>query len=348
MPPSVESVGGRRRGRRTVTIARIAEQAGVSVPTVSKVINGRTDVARATRERVEAIIREHGYRRPERVAPQSRLLELIFHELDSAWAMELIRGVERVAAENNLAVVLTELGGARTPGRAWLEAVLERRPAGVISVFSELSRSQQVQLQTRGIPFVVVDPTGEPLSDTPSVGATNWSGGAAAGRHLLELGHRRIAMIGGPPRALCSRARVDGCRAAMEAAGSAVDRRLVRDGDFHVAAGLEQGRALLRLRPRPTAVFAANDLQAFGVYEAARELRLRIPEELSVIGFDDLPVASWVGPPLTTVRQPLVDMAMCAARLVLARGAGEVTGAPTRIELATPLVVRQSTGPAPG
>jgi LacI family transcriptional regulator len=344
MPATTEPTRGRPRGRRSITIARIAEQAGVSVPTVSKVINGRSDVARATRERVEAIIREHGYQRPDKLSSPSRLVELIFHELESAWAMEIIRGVEQVAGENDLAVVLSELQGRRTPGRGWIEGALGRRPTGVISVFSELSDSQQVQLQTRGIPFVVVDPTGEPLHDTPSVGATNWSGGVAATRHLIELGHRRIGLIGGPERILCSRARMDGYRASMDAAGIAIDPALIRYGDFHVAAGLEQGRALLARPDPPTAIFALNDLQAFGVYEAAREARLRIPDDLSVVGFDDLPVAAWVGPPLTTIRQPLVEMAVAATRLVLALARREEPET-TRIEMATSLVVRQSTAP---
>ncbi|HKS99174.1 MAG TPA: LacI family DNA-binding transcriptional regulator [Rugosimonospora sp.] len=349
MTSTAEPTRGRPRGRRSVTIARIAEQAGVSVPTVSKVINGRSDVARATRERVEALIREHGYRRPEQAASPARLLELVFHELESPWAVEIIRGVERVARENDLALVLSELDGQLTPGRGWIEGVLGRRPLGVISVFSELTDSQQIQLQTRGIPFVVVDPTGEPLHQTPSIGATNWSGGVAATRHLLELGHRRIALLGGPEKILCSRARHDGYHAAMDAAGVPVDPRLVRHGDFHVAEGLQQGRALLALPDRPTAVFAANDLQAFGLYEAAREARVRIPDELSVVGFDDLPVAAWVGPPLTTIRQPLVEMAGTATKLVLALARHEQPpGHTTRLELATSLVVRQSTAPPGG
>jgi LacI family transcriptional regulator, xylobiose transport system transcriptional regulator len=342
MPTTAEPLRGRPRGRRAVTIARIAEQAGVSVPTVSKVINGRSDVAQETRERVEAIIREHGYQRPDKKTGPSRLLELVFHELESAWAVEIIRGVEQVAREHDLAVVLSELEGRRTPGRGWIEGVLGRRPAGVISVLSELSDSQQVQLQTRGIPFVVVDPTGEPLHDTPSVGATNWSGGVAATRHLIDLGHRRIAVISGPDKVLCSRARLDGYRAAMDAAGIPIDPQLVRRGDFHVAEGLREGRALLSLPDPPTAIFAANDLQAFGVYEAAREARLRLPEDLSVVGFDDLPVAAWVGPPLTTIRQPLVEMAVAATRMVLALARREAH-TQTRVELATNLVVRQST-----
>src|SRR6185312_9537173 len=154
---------GRARGDAGVTTAAaIARLAGVSVPTVSRVLNGKAGVALATRERVEAVIREHGYRRPETEAPAA-IVELVFHALESLWALEIIRGVERVARANELAVVLTEMEGRLTPGRAWTEQVLARRPAGVIAVFSELTVAQQSKLASRGIPLVVLDPTGEPL-----------------------------------------------------------------------------------------------------------------------------------------------------------------------------------------
>jgi DNA-binding LacI/PurR family transcriptional regulator len=334
----------RSRTGRTSTIAVIAAQAGVSAPTVSKVINGRSDVSLATRQRVEAVIREHGYERSNRSVRSAPLIEVIFHELESDWALEIIKGVEQVARENDLAVVLSEMQGRRTPGRRWIDGVLERRPIGVIAVMADLSEGQRALLESQNIPLVVVDPTGEPLHDTPSIGASNWSGGLAATRHLLGLGHRRIGVIGGPESVLCSRARMDGYRAAMDEAGIAVDPDLVRSGNFHVQEGIAEGRALLRLPAPPTAIFAGNDLMALGVYQAARELRLHIPEDLSVVGFDDLPVAAWVGPPLTTVRQPLVQMAMAGARLALRLARGEQPSQ-TRVELATELVIRESTAP---
>jgi DNA-binding LacI/PurR family transcriptional regulator len=334
-----------RNGRTAQpTIAFIAAEAGVSVPTVSKVINGRSDVSAETRRRVEAIIRAQGYQRSASSRPRAPLLEVIFHELESEWALEIVRGVERVAGRHHLAVVLSEIQGRRTPGRGWIEGALARRPTGVIAVFSDLSEPMRAQLATRGIPFVVVDPTGEPLHDTPSVGATNWNGGLTATRHLLALGHRRIGVIGGPERILCSRARIDGYRSAMAEAGVPVDPQLISYGKFHVHEGVQRGRELLQLPDRPTAIFSGNDLQALGVYQAARELHLRIPEDLSVVGFDDLPVAQWVGPPLTTVRQPLMDMATAAAEMVVAMAAG-AEPTQTRVELSTELVVRESTAP---
>jgi LacI family xylobiose transport system transcriptional regulator len=327
------------------TLADIARAAGVSAPTVSKVLNGRADVAPATRERVEELLRAYGYRR--RGVQAAPLLDLVFHELESAWAMEVIRGAEQVAHEEGLSLVLSQSSGRLTPGQSWLDGVLARRPTGVLLVLSKLDPGQREQLATRDIPFAVIDPAGELESEVPAVGATNWQGGLAATRHLIELGHRRIGVVAGPESMLCSRARVDGYRAALETAGLPFDSGLIRAGDFHHEAGYACGLELLRRADRPTAIFAGNDLQALGLYEAARELGLRIPQDLSVVGFDDLPVARWVGPPLTTVRQPLGEMAAAAARIVLDLGRGKRPAA-VRIELATELIVRASTAPPRG
>ncbi|MDA8371201.1 MAG: LacI family DNA-binding transcriptional regulator [Nocardiopsaceae bacterium] len=326
-----------------MTISKIAKAAGVSVPTVSKVLNGRADVAPETRSRIEELIHRHGYRR--RRGPgggRSSTIDLVFHELNSAWAIEVIRGVERVARAEGLNVVLAESGGEQTPENAWVESVLARQSLAAILVLSDLAPEQRTRLTARGIPFVVVDPTGNSGDDVPSIGSANWNGGLAATRHLIDLGHRRIAVIGGPRNVLCSRARIDGYRSALEAAGLPVDPELIRWGDFHVEGGCDNGRDLLLLDDPPTAIFAGSDLQAMGLYEAARELGVRIPEDLSVVGYDDLPVARWVGPPLTTVRQPLTEMAEEATRLALALSRGE-RPANLRLDLATNLVVRQST-----
>ncbi|KJS57026.1 LacI family transcriptional regulator [Streptomyces rubellomurinus subsp. indigoferus] len=327
---------------RAATLAEIAQEAGVSAPTVSKVLNGRADVAPATRERVEELLHRYGYRRRRGNRQTSPLLELVFHELESAWAVEVIRGVENAVRDEGLSIVLSESAERHGPGQSWVDGVLARRPTGVVLVLSDLDRSLREQLARRDIPFVVLDPAGDPGQEVPAVGTTNWDGGLAATRHLLDLGHRRIGLLGGPARMMCSRARADGYRAALDMAGIPYDPRLVREGDFHHESGRLLGLELLRLPERPTAVFAGNDLQALGLYEAARELGLRIPEDLSVVGFDDLPLARWVGPPLTTVRQPLTEMAETATRLVidLARGVRPGT---LRVDLATSLVVRSST-----
>ena len=336
---------GAKRGRPRrdgLTVGGIARLAGVSAPTVSRVLNGKAGVAVDTRARVEEIIRQHGYRRPE--ADPAAILELVFHELESLWALEIIRGVEQVARDNALAVVLTEMRGRLTPGKAWTEQVLERRPTGVIAVLSELTSAQQEQFASRGIPLVVLDPTGEPLHETPSIGATNWTGGLIAARHLVDLGHRRIALITGPARYPFCRARLDGYRAALDQAG--LEPQVV-ESTLDVPGGQRAAASLLSSPTRPTAICTANDTQALGVYEAARLAGLRIPADLSVVGFDDLSFTRWSGPPMTTVRQPLVQMGSTAANLVLALADG-IEPETNRVELATSLIVRQSTAPPTG
>jgi DNA-binding LacI/PurR family transcriptional regulator len=329
----------------SITIAQIAARAGVSMPTVSKVLNGRSDVAAATRERVEAVIREYGYRRANAPAT-ARLVEVTFHEFEGPFAIEIIQGVERVAREHRLGVIVSELEGRLATDHTWLADILERRPIGIIAVFSQVHSTQLDQLAARGIPIVLVDPTGEPAHDTPSVGATNWSGGLTATRHLLGLGHRRIGIISGPETIPCSRARLDGYRAALEGAGIGIDPTLIRHGDFRIEGGREHAAALLRGEHRPTAIFAGNDVQALGVYQAAREAGLRVPEDVSVVGFDDLSLAAWADPPLTTVRQPLTEMAVAAMRMLLQLHQGQELST-TRFELATSLIERGSTAPAP-
>jgi DNA-binding LacI/PurR family transcriptional regulator len=340
----VATKSGSEPPRDQPTIADIARLAGVSAPTVSKVVNGRSDIAAETRAHVQKVLHEYGYRQKRKATKRSALIELVFHELAGIYPIEIINGVERVADEHHLAVVVSESQGKQTPRREWIEGVLSRRPMGVIPVFSDLSAEQRTQLSHGDIPFVVVDPTGVPGDGVLSVGSTDWLGGLSGARHLLELGHRRIGMVTGPGWALCSRARLDGYRAALDAAGVPIDRALIRDGEFEIAGGLNQTAALLQLPDPPTAIFALNDGMAIGVYHAAHQAGLRIPEDLSVVGYDDYLLDQWLVPPLTTVRQPLKDMGAAAARMVLDLAAG-VEPRSKRHELATELVVRSSTAP---
>jgi LacI family transcriptional regulator len=192
------------------------------------------------------------------------------------------------------------------------------------------------------VPAVVVDPAGVPDLDVPTIGASNWAGGLSATEHLTGLGHRRIAHIAGRPGLWCSRARLDGYRAGVESVGVEVDPSLIVQGDFNYTSGFTAGTRLLDLADPPTAVFAASDEMALGVYEAVRRNGLRVPEDLSIVGFDDLPQARWGSPPLTTVRQPLGEMGMAAVRTVLRLLNGEKLES-SKVELATEVVVREST-----
>ncbi|MEV2253968.1 LacI family DNA-binding transcriptional regulator [Streptomyces sp. NPDC050147] len=331
------------RSRSKVTITEIARQAGVSVPTVSRVVNGRSDVSEETRARIEDLLREHGYeRRPSAPGSRAALVDLVFNDLDSPWAVEIIRGVEEVAHAAGAGTVVSAIHGAFGSARQWMKNLRARASDGVILVTSVLEPTLHDELRRLGVPLVVIDPAGSPALDAPTVGATNWAGGMAATEHLLSLGHRRIGFIAGPPRLLCSRARLDGYRAALEGADVPVDDALIVPGDFYHASGFAGAGTLLGLAEPPTALFAASDQMALGAIEALRRRGLRVPEDLSVVGFDDLPEVSWSAPPLTTVRQPLSDMGKLAARTVLRLALGEEPASP-RVELATELVVRAST-----
>jgi LacI family xylobiose transport system transcriptional regulator len=330
-------------GEDRVTLARVAAEAGVALSTVSKVLNGRGDVSASTRTRVEALLEAHGYRRRAPAPPEAPLIELVFHELESAWSMELIRGVEDVASEIGASVVLTKSGTRHAPAAGWVDAMLRRRPLGVVLVFSALPEEYRRKLRSRAIPFVIVDPAGDPAPGVPAVGSANWSGGVAATQHLLDHGHRRIAIITGPPDMMCSVARLAGYRSALQLAGVEPDPGLIRFGDFHVEGGHKHAADLLDSSRRPTAIFAGSDLQALGVLEAARMRGLRVPADLSVVGYDDIPVARWSSPALTTVHQPLLRMGQEAARLVLRLREGDVSA--NRLDLGVHLVVRDSTAP---
>lgn len=332
---------------RKVTIAAIAREAGVSVPTVSRVINGRSDVAPDTRQRVEELLSRHDYRRRSSRAPvQASLIDLVFNDLDSPWAVEIIRGVEEVAHSSGIGTVVSAIHRRSTSARQWMQNLRARASDGVILVLSDLAPPLHAELRRLNVPVVVVDPAGVPSLDVPTVGAANWTGGLRATEYLISLGHRRIGFIAGPQRVLCSRARLDGHRAALEAAGIPILEELMREGDFYHESGFQGGASLLGLDNPPTAIFASSDQMALGVYEAVRRRGLRVPDDVSVVGFDDLPEVRWSSPPLTTVRQPLAEMGLLAARTILRLAQGEKIESP-RLELATELVIRDSTAPHP-
>jgi LacI family xylobiose transport system transcriptional regulator len=325
-------------------MAAIAEQAAVSMSTVSKVLNGRRGVSGETRERVEQLLHQHGYLRPGDAGRSGGLIELVVEQaMSSMWALEIVRGVEAAAHRHNLSIVLTQTQARHDPGAGWIDGVARRRPVAVILVLTDLSPEHKRRLKTRSIPFVLIDPAGSPDPDTPSVGATNWAGGVTATEYLIGLGHRDIGMITGPADMMCTHARLSGFRHAMESAGlTPRDGRIV-PGDFTRDSGLAAAMRLLGGPDRPTAIFASNDMEALGVYEAARRLGLSIPGDVSVVGFDDISLSGWIAPALTTVRQPLANMATEAVEIVLRNGGPALTDA--RRELATTLVVRESTAP---
>lgn len=325
---------------KRVTLATIAAETGVSVTTISKVLNGRGDVAAATRARVEAQLQRRGYAR--RGETRSDFLEIVLHQLDTNWSLEVIEGVREIAAAAGLTVSLSVNGNRHAPAAEWLTDVLRRRPAAVVLVFAGLPPAGRRKLRARGIPFVILDPSGDPAPGVPAIGSANWHGGVLATRHLIDLGHRAIAAIAGPDDVMAAQARIDGFRSAMRSADLAVPAERIRHGDFRQRSGERHAEALLEQDAPPTAIVAGSDLQALGVLRAAKRRGLDVPRDLSVVGYDDIPLAQLTTPPLTTIHQPLRAMAEEAARLVLKLRDGVAVEA-TRLDLATSLVVREST-----
>ncbi len=329
------------------TIAEIAAKAGVSIPTVSRVLNNRPDVAPATRERVEQVIKESGFihSRVKNVLKESSgIIDMLVPDLTNLYSVEIVRGVEEVLERTELRLALSLTHNSPEFEQRWLARVIDGATDGAILVLAQGQSQRLDMLQRNRIPFVVVDHRGELGADVPSVGATNWLGGRQATEHLLSLGHRRIAIISGDAALRCSRDRIAGYRAALEDAGIPIEPELIRPGLFIQQTGYEQTCALLDLPEPPTAIFAGSDTQAMGVYSALHARDLSIPDSMSVVGFDDVPLASIITPALTTVRQPLVEMGRVATTMLLRLIAEEPLDS-MRVELATNLVVRESSVP---
>ena len=247
-------------------------------------------------------------------------------------------------------VVATSLSGNHTHeplSAAWLHGIAQKGHSGVIVVTTEVSAEAIEAAAADGIGLVTVDPVSARDGDDDglvTVSATNWTGGYQATRHLLDLGHRRIGFAGGHPDSTPARHRLHGYRGALSAAGVAEEPRLIRQVGFTHTDGRLMAEQLLDLDVPPTAIVAGCDASALGVLAAARDRHLRVPEDLSVVGFDDTYMAESAAPPLTTVRQPLREMGRLAVRTVLALAQGERPDT-HHFELATTLIVRESTAP---
>ena len=328
-------------GRRRATLSDVAREAGVSVPTVSKVVKGRTDVSAETRTRILTLLREHGYvPRGGSDGRPSTTIELSFDGLENANNLETMRGVLETAERAGVHVVV-RITPKNGDGDSWAGRMLDAHHSGMILVTSRLSRQQQQDFANAGIPIIVIDPVNTPADDLPSVGVNNFTGGYLATKHLIDLGHSKIAMVQGVDSE-CAGARLGGYHSALRDAGIAARPEYLQPGAFRFEDGKDAGARLLELQDPPTAIFAANDLEALGVLDAAHTRGIRVPEELSVVGFDDSLQAISASPHLTTVRQPFAEIGATAAQLLLQIIEGEPL-ASRRLELATQVVIRDST-----
>lgn len=333
------------------TLSLVAAAAGTSVPTVSKVLRGGTDVSAETRAKVMEAVQAVGYSRkgatkaelvPDERAPAS-VIDLVVTHFEGSWANLVLSGVGREAADAGLDVVVT----LADPDRDWVSRVLRRRSVGTVVALIDPTERQFATLSASGIPMVLVESMGAPPAGAASIGVANWDGGRLAAEHLLSLGHRRLGVVAGHARHIYSRARVDGFRAAADTAAGPHAEVSVGYGGWEQAKSAATTHALLDKNPGLTAIFACSDPMALGVYDALAARGLRIPEDISVIGFDDLPEAHWISPTLTTIRQPTMELGAAAVRLLLEQAGLEPRRTLTpRMELATELVARASTGPA--
>jgi DNA-binding LacI/PurR family transcriptional regulator len=327
-------------------IADVAAVAGVSIPTVSKVLNGRTHVAEATRAKVQKAAAQLAYTKRPSASDQPGLLQIVVSNMDSQWILEALDSTEIAAARLGYSVIYCR--AENTSVGAWrkLREPSVNRLAGVILLAPRRGSKMVDTLRMLGIPTIAIDPESTHDLNIPSVAPASFTGALAAVGHLLELGHRRIAIITGNAHPSGhGRARYAAYAAALHEAGISVDPQLVRDGIFAAESGRQEAKKLLELPEPPTAIFAASDTIAMGILNAAAERGISVPDQLSIVGFDDIAQSANTSPPLTTIRQPLAQLTAMAVGILADQQEGSVTATPTALEIATELVIRESTAP---
>jgi LacI family transcriptional regulator len=334
------------RGR--ATIRDIADLAGVSIATVSRVLNDRPDVSPETRETVLQVVREHGFstNRGARGLSSGRtgMIGLTLPLVADAYFGPILSGAAEALYERDLRIVLAATLHEHDREVSLVERLMRGTTDGAILMLPEESEAELVSLQQQGFPFVVVDPREPPPEGIPCVAAMHAAGAKQATEHLLGLGHRRIGAIAGSPGWYATEERLAGFRAALAGAGILLDPELVVHSDWRLPWGTAAAHRLLDLPDPPTAIFGFNDNVAIGALHAAHERGLRVPDDLSVVGFDDTHQSVIVTPRLTSVAQPLAELGRMGVSLLVRLLEGQRLDA-LRIELATRLVVRDSTAP---
>jgi LacI family transcriptional regulator len=336
------------RGR--ATIRDVARHAGVSVATVSRVVNDRPDVSPETREAVMHHVRALSFSTNRSARALSRgktgLVGFTIPYVLGDYYSWILSGATEALHEQEMRAVLCPTRHEHDREAALVERLLRGTTDGAILVTPSESATELRELETLGFPFVVIDAP-MPLDERiPAVSATHWAGARSATDHLLSLGHRRIAIIAGRQGWVASEERVNGYQAALAGAGVLPAPELVIRGNFEMSDGYSGAARLLSLDEPPTAIFASNDNMAIGAMRAAGERGIRVPDDLSIVGFDDSELARVVTPALTTVRQPLEEMGRMAVSLLTRLIDGQRVET-LRVELATRLVVRHSTAPPP-
>jgi len=338
-----------RANEMPVTLKELAMRANVHASTISRVANNDPGlrIAPATRLRIEALLRETGYR-PNGIARglklrQTNVLAVVIPDVTNPFFAALFRGVEDAAAPRGFNVLLCNTDGLPERQRSHLQSLQTRRVDGVILASSFLKDPGVHELRRQKGPYVLVNRFSDEGED-PFVGSDDLLGGRLATEHLLELGHTRIGHLAGKPIVSTGLLRRRGYLAAHALAGLPADPRLIVEAGYTEEGGVAAARRLLTLDDPPTAVFAVTDMVALGAAGVARQMGLRIPEDLAIVGYNDIPLASRVSPGLTTMHVPIHEFGSVAVRLLLEQLESANTGG-RRVRFTPDLVVRESTMP---
>ncbi len=327
-----------------VTIIDVAAEANVSYGTVSRVINNDVHVKQETRDRVQKAMRRLGYvanRQARSLAGgRTNSIGVLVPDLGTGYIGEIIRGIDAELGLSDLDLILYTTHRTASKEANYVANLAKGMVDGLLLVLPRSPADFIGTLTQRNFPFVLIDHQGIG-PDCPAVGAANWQGGFTATEYLIKLGHQRIGFITGWMDLGCALDRLDGYRSALRTNHIPEGPELIYEGTFFQPDGFTGASTLLDLPNPPTAIFASNDVMAMGVMDAVRNKGLRVPDDVSVIGFDDIPQASLIRPALTTIRQPLEKMGRVATQMLL-----ELLRHPQkkgrRIELPTELIVRDS------
>jgi LacI family transcriptional regulator len=332
-----------KQNLRAVRIQDVSKAAGISVTTVSRVLNGKDDVAPETVQRVQKVIKELGYvsslaargMRSRRI----NVIGLIIPDVSSPYCIEVLRGVNQAIARMDYDLLIYTTGDIRKYGvkdqeRRYVKLLNGSITDGVIVVTPAATNF------STDAPLVVIDPNNE-SPDSPAIIGTNRAGALAAMTYLTGLGHRRIGHISGRLELVSACDRLEGYKDGLAAAGIPLVEDLIQIGDYTTENAEECTRVFLRMKDPPTAIFAANDMSAMGVYHVARQAGVRIPQDLSVVGFDNLRESAFLTPPLTTVDQFITEMGAMATDIIVKMVNGDEQEKKL-IKISTQLVVRDS------
>lgn len=325
----------------------VAKRAGVSASTVSHVMNGTRNVSEETREGVLLAIRELEYR-PNLLAKglktrKTFTVGLLISDIQNPFFTSVVRGVEDVALSRGYHLFLCNTDEDQAREDEYITELVKKRVDGLIVASSAPRYNHASRLQAENVPFVFMDREVEGV-DADAICVDNRRGMRLIAEHLAALGHERIAMISGPLDRVSGHEPYRGLKEALEEIGSVLDDSLVRFGDFRTSSGQEGATELLGISPHPTALVTANNQMTLGALLAIREMGMRVPEDVSVVGFDDAEWAPLVSPPLTTLAQPTYELGVGAMKLLLDRIEGS-DGDMKRVLLEPDLMVRRSTAP---